>query len=305
MIVTVTPNIALDITYALDHFELYSSMRVHDVAERAGGKGINVSRVLHALGHETTVVGLIGGVVGAAIEADLNASGIDHRLGQIEGQTRRSIGIVDKSVGDATVINEAGPEISREEWEHLRELVSSQLPGASVLVISGSLPPGAAMDGAGQLALLAREAGVRTIVDTSGAALIEAVDVGKPSLVKPNIHELADALGTTDPVDGAHRLMDRGAQAVAVSMGADGMAIITAERKLRAKPPEFIKGNPTGAGDASVAALAAGLAQDQDWAECLRTAVALSAAAVTHPLAGSFDDDTYRRLLQAVQVEEF
>ena len=70
MIVTVTPNIALDITYTIDEFELHSSMRVNDVADRAGGKGINVSRVLAALGYDSLILGLRGGNVGSAIEAD-------------------------------------------------------------------------------------------------------------------------------------------------------------------------------------------------------------------------------------------
>ncbi|MFT6563554.1 MAG: tagatose 6-phosphate kinase [Actinomycetes bacterium] len=305
MIVTVTPNIALDITYSLDSFELYSAMRVYDVAERAGGKGINVSRVLHTLGISTMTVGMVGGVVGAAITANLVESNIDHRLGRLEGQTRRSIGIVDRSVGDATVLNEAGPHVSEDEWARLITLVREQLATASVLVISGSLPPAAPSEGVGQLAALAAEAGIPAIVDTSGAALIGAVEVGKPALVKPNIHELADALGTNDPVAGGRELIMRGAGAVAVSMGAEGMAIITGEQCWRAKPPEFIKGNPTGAGDASVSALAAGLAEHKSWDECLRNAVALSAAAVAHPQAGSFDDDVYRRLLDTTHVEEF
>ncbi len=305
MIVTVTPNIALDITYSLDSFQLYSAMRVYDVAERAGGKGINVSRVLHTLGISTMTVGMVGGVVGAAITADLVESNIDHRLGQLEGQTRRSIGIVDRSVGDATVLNEAGPHVSPDEWDRLMNLVQEQLASASVLVISGSLPPAAPPEGVGQLAGLAVEADIPAIVDTSGAALISAVEAGKPALVKPNIHELTDALGTNDPVVGGRELIARGASAVAVSMGADGMAIITDQQCWRAKPSEFIKGNPTGAGDASVSALAAGLAESKGWKECLRNAVALSAAAVAHPQAGSFDDDVYRRLLETTYVEEF
>lgn len=304
MIITVTPNLALDITYTLPSFAPYTAMRVSDIAERAGGKGVNVGRVLYTLGHPTTVVGLAGGVVGAAVEADLESSGIPYRLGSIGGQTRRSVSIVDQSLGDATVINEAGPEITPAEWHVLHDLVADQLTGASVLVISGSLPPGMSMDGAGQLAALAHAAGIPAIVDTSGAALIEAVDVGHPTLVKPNIHELSEALGTTDPVTGAVELMKRGATAVAVSMGPDGMAIITPDGKWRAKPPEFIKGNPTGAGDAAVAAFAAGLSESDDWPTCLRRAVALSAAAVAHPLAGSFDKDIYSRLLDATHVEE-
>jgi len=105
--------------------------------------------------------------------------------------------------------------------------------------------------------------------------------------VKPNAHEIASATGIHDPLEGAAALIERGAKAVVVSLGADGMCVVTADQTLRAKPTRTISGNPTGAGDAGVAALAAGLAFSNSWEDRLRQAVAVSAAAVAHPLAGS------------------
>jgi len=303
MILTVTPNIALDITYTIDKFELHSSMRVNDVADRAGGKGINVSRVLASLGYESLILGLQGGNVGAAIEADLIASQLPYELVPIVGQTRRSVGIVDRSTGDATVLNEAGPDVSGEEWERLTQTVARHLPQASTLVVSGSLPPGIGQTGVAELAQLAVAASVPVIVDTSGPSLLDAVAVG-PDVVKPNAHEIASATGIDDPLEGAAALIERGAKAVVVSLGADGMCVVTADQTLRAKPTRTISGNPTGAGDAGVAALAAGLAFSNSWEDRLRQAVAVSAAAVAHPLAGSFDPDVYESMLTDVLVED-
>lgn len=303
MILTVTPNIALDITYTIDKFELHSSMRVNDVADRAGGKGINVSRVLASLGYESLILGLQGGNVGAAIEADLIASQLPYELVPIVGQTRRSVGIVDRSTGDATVLNEAGPDVSGEEWERLTQTVARHLPQASTLVVSGSLPPGIGQAGVAELAQLAVAASVPVIVDTSGPSLLDAVAVG-PDVVKPNAHEIASATGIDDPLEGAAALIERGAKAVVVSLGADGMCVVTADQTLRAKPTRTISGNPTGAGDAGVAALAAGLAFSNSWEDRLRQAVAVSAAAVAHPLAGSFDPDVYESMLTDVLVED-
>ncbi|MEI2728936.1 MAG: hexose kinase [Candidatus Nanopelagicales bacterium] len=303
MILTVTPNIALDITYTIDKFELHSSMRVNDVADRAGGKGINVSRVLASLGYESLILGLQGGNVGAAIEADLIASQLPYELVPIVGQTRRSVGIVDRSTGDATVLNEAGPDVSGEEWERLTQTVARHLPQASTLVVSGSLPPGIGQTGVAELAQLAVAASVPVIVDTSGPSLLDAVAVG-PDVVKPNAHEIASATGIHDPLEGAAALIERGAKAVVVSLGADGMCVVTADQTLRAKPTRTISGNPTGAGDAGVAALAAGLAFSNSWEDRLRQAVAVSAAAVAHPLAGSFDPDVYESMLTDVLVED-
>lgn len=303
MILTVTPNIALDITYTIDKFELHSSMRVDDVADRAGGKGINVSRVLASLGYDSLILGFAGGNVGSAIEADLIASALPYELVPIEGQTRRSIGIVDRSTGDATVLNEAGPHVSADEWDRLVEAVKHQLPNASTLVVSGSLPPGVGQAGVAELAQLAVAASVPVIVDTSGPSLLDAVAVG-PDVVKPNAHEITAATGIADPLEGAAALLERGAKAVVVSLGADGMCVVTADQTLRAKPTRIISGNPTGAGDAGVAALAAGLSLASPWEDRLRQAVAVSAAAVAHPLAGSFDPDVYESMLTDVLVED-
>lgn len=303
MIVTVTPNIALDITYTIDKFELHSSMRVNDVADRAGGKGINVSRVLSALGHDSLILGLCGGNVGSAIEADLTASHLQFDLTPIVGQTRRSVGIVDRASGDATVLNEAGPNVAAVEWDTLVESVNGRLSDATTLVISGSLPPGVGQSAVADLTRLAVGAGIPVIVDTSGPALIEAVAVG-PDIVKPNGHEITAATGIHDPLDGARALLDQGAKAVVVSLGEEGMCVVTAGQTLRARPTRTIRGNPTGAGDAGVAALAAGLSNSNRWDERLRQAVAVSAAAVAHPLAGSFDPAVYESMLNDVQVED-
>ncbi len=302
MIVTVTPNIALDVTYTIDEFVIHSSMRVTDVAERAGGKGINVSRVLASLGRQSIALGLQGGNVGLAIEADLVASGLSFELTPIAGQTRRSVGIVDRSTGDATVLNEAGPTVSVEEWGSLSAVFARHLCAATTVVISGSLPPGVSERAIAELVQQAVDVGVGVIVDTSGTALLHAAERG-PDIVKPNASEISAATGISDPLLGARALLDRGAKAVVVSLGSDGMCLVTAEGALQARPSRMIRGNPTGAGDAAVAALAAGLDAGNSWDDRLRQAVAISAAAVAHPLAGSYDPDVYESMLNEIHVE--
>jgi len=109
--------------------------------------------------------------------------------------------------------------------------------------------------------------------------------------------------GTGVLLTAARRLRDRGAGAVVVSLGAGGLLAVTGAGVWRARP-EPLRGNPTGAGDACVAALAAGLAAGTAWPALLADAVALSAAAVACPLAGEVDLDVYRRLAPAIEVEE-
>lgn len=295
MIVTVTLNPALDITHTVASLVPHSSHRVTDVAAQAGGKGVNVARVLHALGLPTVAVAFRGGLTGAAVAADLDRHGIAHRLVDTAGESRRTFTVVDLGSGDATVFNEAGPAVSGAEWQALREQVHRLLTGASVLVLSGSLPPGLPDTAYAQLAGAAARAGVPVILDAAGPPLRAGVTAG-PDVVKPNATELAEATGLPDPLAAAEALRAAGARAVVASLGPAGLLAVTPDGTFRAEPPAPLAGNPTGAGDSVVAAIAAGIHTGTSWPHRLADAVALSAATVKAPRAGQFDADTYHRL---------
>ncbi|MFD9597653.1 1-phosphofructokinase family hexose kinase [Kitasatospora sp. NPDC059973] len=302
MIVTVTPNPALDITYTLAALRPHESHRVETVHEQAGGKGVNVARVLHALGRRTTAVLPLGGAAGSAVKADLDRSGIVHLTIPLTGAaTRRTIAVVHD--GDATMLNEPGPELSALQWTALRAGVASLVPAARALVLSGSLPRGVPPGGYAALVRLARDRGVPVILDAAGPALTEALDA-RPTIIKPNAAELREATGTDDPQTAARALVRAGAGTVVASLGADGLLAVDPAGAWRAFLPTDagISGNPTGAGDSVVAALAVGLAEHTPLPVALTRAVALSAATVQARYAGMFDRDGYRRLLPQVQV---
>ncbi|MEW1644172.1 1-phosphofructokinase family hexose kinase [Streptomyces sp. NPDC091219] len=299
MILTVTLNAALDITHRVDRLRPHASNRVSSATQRAGGKGVNVARVLHALGERTAVTGLAGGPTGAAVRADLAAAGIADHLVPIDGESRRTVAVVDDR--DTTILLEPGPRVTSAEWARFTRRYRELLGGARAVVLSGSLPPGVPADAYGVLVALARAAGVPVLLDADGEALLAALAEG-PDVVKPNVHELAAATGGADPVAGAATLTAAGARAVVVSLGPEGLLAHTPEGVWRARPPAPVAGNPTGAGDAAVAALALGLIAGQAWPERLVAAVALSAAAVAAPLAGDFDPAVRRTLLDTVTV---
>ena len=303
MILTVTPNVALDITYRVDQLTPGSSHRVRGVKERAGGKGINVASVLQALGHDTMIFGFIGNATAAAVTTDLARGGLAHELISIEGPTRRSIAVVDSSNGEATLFNEPGPRVQASNWEDLETMLTARLPEATALVVSGSLPPGANDDACARLVRLAAAHRVTVLVDTVGAALLQAAAAGA-DIVKANSSELLDTTGLPDVTAAATALGRRGAKAVVASLGAAGMTAFTPGGSWRAAPPTRIVGNPTGSGDAATAALIAGAVAGAPWPDRLRDAVALSAAAVTQPTAGSFDMDHYREFVPRTVVEE-
>jgi 1-phosphofructokinase family hexose kinase len=286
VILTVTPNPALDLTWRVDRLIEGGTHRADAGAARAGGKGLNVARVAHAQGADALAVTTSGGRVGEEFAAELRASGVPHALVPVAAETRRSIAVVDETLGDTTIINERGLNPTDPEWAALLAEVVERLPGATVLVISGSLPPGAPDSLLPMLIEVGKDAGVPVIVDTSGPALLRAADAGA-AVLKPNAAELVEATGIADPVEGARSLIARGTELVLLSLGAEGMLAVTASDLVHARLDEPLAGNPTGAGDAGVAACATLYADGvRDPEQILRRATAWSAAAVLTPLAG-------------------
>ncbi|OFI36584.1 ribokinase [Arthrobacter sp. SW1] len=293
-IITVTPNPAMDLSYHVAGIRPGASHRVPAPLSRAGGKGLNVARVAHQLGLPALALAPYGGSSGAEFAAELESSGVPHKLVPVAGPTRRSIALVDTVGGETSIFNEEGSPLSRGEWQALAAVVVDALavegegaPG--VLAASGSLPPGAPADFYPALVRLAHDAGIPAIVDTSGSGILAAAEAGA-DLLKPNHHELEEATGERDPVAAAWQLIGLGAKTVLVSAGADGMLAFshaTPDGYWRARLPEALTGNPTGAGDAAVAAAATALAEGvTDTKEILRRATAWSAAAVLMPAAG-------------------
>ncbi|WP_405851237.1 1-phosphofructokinase family hexose kinase [Streptomyces sp. NBC_00090] len=303
MILTVTLNAALDVTWGVDSLRPRASHRVDTAYERAGGKGVNVARVLTSLGHNPLATGLAGGPTGRLIREELRAARVREAFLDVAGDSRRTLAVVSRDDGDATVFNGRGPHVDPAEWELFSRHYASLLADVRVAVLSGSLPPGVPTDAYARLIRTAAAAGVVTVLDASGLALIEALEAC-PDVVKPNLDEIAAATGCDDLPTAAAALRVLGARAVVASAGADGLHAITPEGTWRAAPPERLSGNPTGAGDACVAAIAAGLAAGSAWPDILRQAVALSAAAVPCPVAGDIDAAVHERLLRHVSVVE-
>lgn len=302
MILTVTLNTALDITYRVGTLRPHASHRVSGVSERPGGKGLNVARVLAALGHRVTVTGFAGGITGRALRDQLTGTpALSDALIPVAGATRRTIAVVDAATGDTTQLNEPGPEITPAEWADFQRTYEELLRSASAVALCGSLPPGVPVGAYAGLVRAARAAAVPVLLDTSGEPLRRGV-AARPDIVKPNADELAELTGSHEPLQATRDTRRRGAHAVVASLGAQGLLARTAEGLWRAAPPRRVHGNPTGAGDSAVAGLLSGLVEHLPWPERLARAVALSTATVLSPVAGEFDHQTYETLVDQIAV---
>jgi tagatose 6-phosphate kinase len=310
VIVVVSLNPALDVTHHVDGVDWAGVNRPAEVRAVAGGKGLNVARTLRALGTDVMLLGLAGGIAGAAVRSQLRAAEVAAQLTEIEGDTRRTFAIVDTGRAQVAMFNEPGPAVTPAEYSRFLASYKGALTACATVVLSGSLPGGLAEDTYGGLIRIAASAGVPAILDASGDALLQGL-AARPAIVKPNLAELAQAVGRdaawASPPDqsavleSAAELRDLGAGAVVVSMSADGLLALTGSGTWHAAAPA-VEGNPTGAGDAVVAGLAQGLTRGWNWPVRLGEAAALGSAAAAAPAAGEFRQDDLARARAGVRV---
>jgi tagatose 6-phosphate kinase len=307
-------NPALDVTHHVDRVDWAGVNRPAAVRAEPGGKGLNVARTLHLLGADVFVLGLVGGSTGDAVRSALNATGVRSAFTHIAGDTRRTFAVVDAGRGDVALFNEPGPPVSARDYARLLAAYLEVVPSCAAVVLSGSLPPGVPADAYAELIRLAAAAGAPAVLDSSGEALRRGLAAG-PAVVKPNLAELEAEVGRAVPWAGpgdpsavtgaADELRGHGAEAVVVSLGADGLLAVTGEGTWLAAPARAAAGNPTGAGDAAVAGLGHGLALGIPWPERLRQAAALGAAAAAAPVAGELRLADYERARAGVAISRW
>lgn len=277
MIYTVTCNPALDLAVRLDGLQIGGLNRTAGATLVAAGKGVNVSRVLGELGERNVALGFVAGGNGVMLESALQQMGVETAFIRLpEGQTRINV----KLYGETeTELNAPGPVVRRQQIEGLLSELS-RLKDDTLLCLCGSLPPGMGADSYARM--LAAVTGVRTVVDTSGEALLCALGE-KPWLVKPNRDELAALVGRElptldDVIEAAEWLRGKGAQNVLVSLGKDGALLCAEGKRLYQPAPDGKVIGTVGAGDSLVAGFAAGWQRHADMAQALRLGVACGSA---------------------------
>lgn len=285
MIITVTLNPAVDKTVTINNFTQNSVNRIEDVQLDAGGKGINVSKVLRTLGSDSLALGFLAGHTGDFIKHYLDKLQITSDFVYIDGETRTNVKIVDELKHTNTDINEPGPVVPPAHAEKINEKVLSVLSDKAILILSGSVPAGIHKDVYQRWIIEARKSGARTILDADGELLRCGLEAG-PYLIKPNIHELEQLAGrelaTLEEVaEFTKKLMAEYEVRVAViSLGEKGALFIKEDAVILAEGIPVTVKSTVGAGDSMVAALAYALDNNLSLEKTVSLAVAAGTANV-------------------------
>lgn len=300
MIYTITFNPSIDYVIQVDNFTVGTVNRVRHDEKYAGGKGINVSRVLNNLGIESRALGFIGGFTGKFIEDSLKKAGISTDFIKVSQDTRINVKL--KS-GEETEINGAGPDIDDDKLGELFKKIEN-LKSDDFLVLAGNVQKSVKRN---IYSIIQTKCGDgRVIVDTTGDALKNTLKY-KPFLIKPNIHELGDLFGVNissvkEIVHYADELRKSGAQNVVVSMGKDGALLICDEGVYSASAPKGEVKNSVGAGDSLVAGFLAQYTRNCNIIDAFKYGAASgSATAFSMDLCKK---DDVEKLLPQVEIEE-
>ena len=307
MIATVTLNPSLDKTITVDRLVLDEANRWTSLRRDAGGKGINVSRVLYELRCDTIAYGFSGGLDGEVFERLLTKQGVPFDFTHIDGEIRSNLIITNMETRRQTRIDAPGPHISKEELDGLIEKLHSIKPKPDFLVFAGSVPPGVPKTIYHQLISMAKQNGIKTVLDCDGEWLEEGIKA-VPHIIKPNVHEAEQLLGTkltgeASIVKAVGQLLSRGIEIVVVSRGKDGLIVSDGREIIKVTSPPVEVSSTVGAGDSAIAGLLLKLSKGESLEEAARLAVAAGTATALTPGTELCHREDVEKLLPQVEVQ--
>ncbi len=285
MITTVTINPAIDKTVIIDNFNIDKVNRVKETRVDAGGKGINVSKVLHSLNVDTLSMGIVGGTIGSTLCVMLDDINIKHDFIKVSENTRTNIKVVDLINSTCTDINENGPDVSDDKLNELIDKIAKSSEKSEFTVLSGGVQSSVRKTIYKEIIEKLSATNTKVILDTNGDLLKEGIKA-KPYLIKPNVSELSEILdkrleSIEEIIEESRKIISNGVVWVAVSMGEEGLLLVSENEALKSIPPKVTARSTVGAGDSVVAAIAAGFYYSKTPEEILLHATAVGSASVT------------------------
>jgi 1-phosphofructokinase family hexose kinase len=312
MILTVTLNSAIDKTLAVPNFQPGRRHRTVEQTTMPGGKGVNVARVLKALGQPVIATGLTGGPTGTRIVEQLTQLSVLSDFVRTREESRTNTALIDPTTGVQTEINERGPHVSEQEIELFADKLLYLAKGASLCVFAGSLPRGVDVDIYNRLIREVKRLGVVVVVDTDGDPLRRAVRA-EPDVISPNVLEAEELVGHEFNDDEDHlfalrEMVELGAREAIMTIGDGCVAQLLPEeangqpRMYRCRIPEMEATATVGSGDAFLAGYVAARYTGRPAPDCLAYGVACGAESTQHLGAGIVDPGHVDRLLDEVEV---
>jgi 1-phosphofructokinase len=291
MIITVTLNPALDKTARVDFVRPNSLNRLRDILLDAGGKGVNVSAMIRALGGNSIATGFAGGSAGDELIGRIAGKGLVHDFVRIKAVTRTNLKVINDE-GALTELNEPGPEITGKEFDEIEKKLMAFGTKGNTFVLSGSLPRGIKSDTYKKLCVVLRKNGAAVFLDADGEALELALDADRdsvPNFIKPNRYELLKLFGMEDGNEITEavlsqlcvKLLDKGVSLVSLSMGHEGALFVSRDGIWRSPAIPVTVKSTVGAGDSMVGALVYGFENGLLPEQCFALAIAASAGACT------------------------
>ncbi|CUH94315.1 1-phosphofructokinase [Propionispora sp. 2/2-37] len=307
-VLTVTLNAAVDHTLYFPSFQVGQLNRVENNRLDPAGKGVNVAKVIKALGQEVAVTGFLGKDNLVPFTNYFAAAGIIDHFIKVDGSTRVNMKIVDESTAEVTEINFPGVTCQAKDLAALELEIRLLAQQGGLFVFSGSLPKGVPDDIYGRYINLLHTFGCKVFLDSSGKALEEGIK-GRPYAVKPNINELSQMVGRSlDSVDQVRQVADEllagGIEQVTVSLGARGAMIVSKAGSWLAEPPDVEVKSTVGAGDAMVAGLVLGEAQSLPLERRIRLATATAVASVMLPGTQACTMSDVEHIMSLVKITE-
>lgn len=306
MITTITLNAAIDIRYEMTEFSVGEVNRISTVTRSAGGKGLNVARVLLQLGEKVSCTGFLGGKNGEWIVEELQKDSIDNSFVPIKGETRLCLAVSDYEKNGSTELLEPGPTISVWELASFIRKYDQILNKSQYIIASGSVPIGVPSSFYQILAEKAKEKGVYFFLDTSGEVLKQGIK-GTPFFIKPNKEELCQLFQLCEPtneklVHSARKLSEQGIANVLVSLDKNGAILSTSEAVYQANIPTVKVVNTVGSGDSMVAGFVYALSNDLSPKEALRWGCACGIANALEQKTGFIQPHNVNSLLEKIEI---
>lgn len=306
-IITLTMNPAIDLSTSVARVVPTHKLRCASAGRDPGGGGINVARVVSRLGGPVTAVYPTGEISGQLLQRLVESEGVSSATFAVSEETRLNVTVLEDESGDEYRFVLPGASLAPPEWQQGLDMLDRLPEQPDILVMSGSLPPGAPKDFYARAMRVAKTRGSKTVVDTSGPALAAAVNEGV-FLIKPNLRELRELTGQSLEDEMSWVAVCSGivasgqADVIALTLGDRGAILVSSDGTLRAPALPIDAASAVGAGDSFLGAMVWALASGRRLQDAFRYGVAAGSAALLTPGTQLCRRDDVMRLYEQVIV---